>query len=138
MTQPAPRLLGRDDILAADDLPSEDVDVPEWSGTVRVRGLSGRGRDEYLTSLLVVRGAQIVGRDPRNASARLVAQCIIDPETGSPAFTLHDVDKLGEKSAAGLARVYEVAARLSGLEGDAVKKLGEDSEPTRSGGSISG
>jgi hypothetical protein len=130
-------LLSRDQILAADDLPSEDVDVPEWGGTVRVQGLSGKARDEYLTSLLVIRGNQIVGRDTRNSSAKLVSQSIVG-EDGKPLFTPHDIDLLGEKSAEALGRLHAVAARLSGLETAIVASLGEDSDPTLNGGSTSG
>lgn len=132
MTTPAPRLLGRDDILAADDLPSEDVAVPEWGGIVRVQGLSGKDRDAYLSSMAVVRGGQVVGQDTRNVSARLVLQCIVGDD-GKPVFTQHDVDLLGEKSAAALGRCFEVAARLSGLDEGDIKSLGEDSAPTLNG-----
>lgn len=126
-------LLSRDAILAADDLPYEDVPVPEWGGVVRVRGLSGKGRDEYLSSMAVMAGGQVVGQNTVNVSARLVAHCVIDPETGDPAFTQADIGKLGEKSAAALGRVFEVAARLSGLSEDDVKSLGEGSAPTLNG-----
>jgi L-ascorbate metabolism protein UlaG (beta-lactamase superfamily) len=129
-------LLGREAILAADDLPSEDVDVPEWGGTVRVQGLSGKARDEYFTSMAVIRGGQVVGQDTRNTSARLVAQCLVG-EDGQTLFTPGDIDLLGAKSAAALGRVFEVAARLSGLEESDVKSLGEDSAPTLNGATTS-
>ena len=130
------RLLGRDDILAADDLPSEDVDVPEWGGTVRVQGLDGRGRDEYLISQAIMRGGQIVGQDIRNTSAKLVARCIIG-EDGEPVFGAEHVDILGQKSAAALDRVFRVATRLSGLTDESTAELGKDSGSTPNGVSTS-
>ncbi len=134
---PAPaRLLGRDDILAAQDLPAEDVEVPEWGGMVRVRGLSGKDRDAYFTSMAVARGGQIIGRDTRNVSAKLVAQCVVG-ETGEPLFTQHDIDLLGAKSAAALGRVFEVAARLSGLEEEDIAGLEKDSGPALNGATTS-
>ena len=39
-------LLSAAEILAADDLPTEDVEVSEWNGTVRVRALTGAERDK--------------------------------------------------------------------------------------------
>ena len=60
-------LLSKEAILAAQDLPSEDVEVPEWGGTVRVRGLDGKGRDEYFMSQAVIRGGAgsgVQGRVP--------------------------------------------------------------------------
>ena len=44
-------LLTREAILARDDEQSETVEVPEWDGSVRVRGLTGRERDLWEHSL---------------------------------------------------------------------------------------
>jgi hypothetical protein len=129
-------LLTRDAILAADDLPYEDVAVPEWGGVVRVRGLSGKDRDAYLSSMAVIRGGQVVGQDTRNVSARLVLRCLTG-EDGEPLFTQHDIDLLGAKSAAALGRVFEVAARLSGLDESDVKSLEKGSAPTLNGATTS-
>ena len=132
MTTAAPRLLGRDDILAADDLPSEDVPVPEWGGTVRVQGLSGQDRDSYFSSMALMRGGQPAGMDTANASAKLVARCLVGDD-GKPLFTEHDIDLLGAKSAVALGRVFTVATRLSGMDEDDVKSLEKDSAPTLNG-----
>ena len=40
------------EILGTEDIVEELVEVPEWKGTVRVRGLTGRERDAYEASLL--------------------------------------------------------------------------------------
>ena len=39
--------LSRDAILQREDIKTEDVEVPEWGGTVRVRGMSGVQRDAF-------------------------------------------------------------------------------------------
>ncbi|MFE3382837.1 hypothetical protein [Streptomyces anulatus] len=39
--------LSAEQILDADDLAIEDVPVPEWGGTVRVKGMSGTERDRF-------------------------------------------------------------------------------------------
>ena len=44
--------LSRDTILQREDIVTEDVEVPEWSGTVRVRGMSGVERDAFEASLI--------------------------------------------------------------------------------------
>jgi hypothetical protein len=105
--------LGRDAILAAKALKTEDVPVPEWGGSVLVRELPGRERDEWEASLAVQRGKQMVP-DVANMRAKLVARSVIG-EDGKPVFTQQDVSALGELSAAALDRVFEVASRLSGL-----------------------
>ena len=100
--------LSRDDILNAQDLPTEMVDVPEWGGAVTVRGLNGQEREE-LDRMLFSR----TGKKP-NTKAALVALSAVD-EQGERLFTLEDVEALSLKSGAALDRVFEAAQRLSGL-----------------------
>jgi hypothetical protein len=128
-------LLGRDAILAASDATTEDVDVPEWGGTVRVRGLSGTERDQFEASMLVKRGRH---RDVTliNARAKLVSLAVID-ESGERVFSDSDVAELGHKSAAALTRVYEVASRLSGLSEADVDELEGNFGAAPSGASTS-
>lgn len=128
--------LTREAILAAKDLPTEEVDCPEWGGVVVVRGLTGAQRDEWEASTTIVRGNTAV-RDTANARAKLVALCAVDHETGEPLFTRHDVDALGRKSGAALGRVFALAARLSGLGEDEVKELEGKSSPPPGDGSPS-
>lgn len=132
--------LSRDAILAAKDIPTEDVAVSEWGGTVLVRGLDGQGRDEWEASTVTTRAGRAV-RDTANIRAKLVARCIIDPETREPLFTQRDVDALGRLSGAALDRVWEVACRLSGIgERDAEELEGKSpsQDPAETGsGSLS-
>ena len=127
--------LSRDQILEASDADFEDVAVPEWGGTVRVRSLSGTERDQFESSLLVKRGKQ---RDVSlvNARAKLVALVCVD-DMGNRLFTDSDVVALGKKNAAALSRVYDVATRLSGLSDEDVDELEGNSEAAQSGASTS-
>lgn len=116
--------LSKDAILGAEDLKSEEVEVPEWGGSVLVRGLTGRERDDYETSLMVQRGGQMVS-DIANARAKLVARCVVDDD-GQRVFDNDDIGALGGKSGAALARVFDVAARLSGLGEDGIAERARD------------
>ena len=87
--KPTPVLLGREAILKADDLPTEDVSVPEWGGTVRVRGLNGTQRDAYWASMTIQRG-KTTALDTADATAKLVARCVVG-EDGEPLFAQNDV-----------------------------------------------
>ena len=113
--------LTRDAILQADDLPMETVSVPEWGGEVLVRGLTGTERDAFEESVLTGKGKQ---RDVsmQNVRAKLVSRCLVDEE-GERLFSDADVRALGQKSAAALTRVFDVAQRLSGLSPDDVEEL---------------
>ena len=128
-------LLSKTAILAAQDLQTEDVEVPEWGGAVRVRSFTGRERDAFEASM--VRGD---GRDRKvdltNMRARLVGLTVID-ETGQRLFTDDEVDLLGAKSGAALDRVFAVAQKLNGLSGADVEELSKNSNGVPSAVSIS-
>ena len=116
-----PKLLTREAILQADDLPRELVEVPEWGGALYVRALTGAERDAFEQSIVETRGKN-TRMNLRNIRARLVALTVVD-EDGNRLFSDDDVEALGRKSAAALNRVFEVAQRLSGLRPEDVEEL---------------
>ena len=118
------KLLSKDDILQAQDLPIERVSVPEWSGEVLVRGLTGAERDKFEASIVIRKGDK-AEFNPDNMRAKLVALCVVD-EQGNRLFSDKDVEFLGKKSAAALDRVFQVAQRLSGISPGAVEDLGKN------------
>lgn len=127
--------LSRDAILNIEDLDYEDVEVPEWGGTVRVRGLTGSERDSYEASVMQRRGKryELVMADAR---AKLVALVVVNEE-GARLFSDRDVKALGRKSAAALNRVFSVGQRLSGLTNEDIEELTENLEPGQNGDSSS-
>lgn len=127
--------LTRDAILAAAALKTEEVAVPEWGGTVLVRELPGRARDEWEASLATQRGRQMVP-DVANMRAKLVARSVVDAD-GNLVFTQQDVNALGELSASALDRVFEVASRLSGLSEADLEEMAGNSGTAQDGGSSS-
>ncbi len=100
-------------ILKADDLPTEVVDVPEWSGQVTVRTLAAYEKDEWEESLTETKGRK-VKLDMGNLRAKLCALCIID-DKGARIFNDKDIESLGKKSAKVISRIYDVAADLNGI-----------------------
>ena len=103
-------LLTRDAILKAEDLPYEDVAVPEWGGTVRVATLTGTAYDAWNEANTDEDG----NRSLEDFSASLCALCIVGAD-GKPVFGENDVRRLGGKSCNALRRVFAVASRLNGL-----------------------
>jgi hypothetical protein len=128
--------LSRDDILKAADNEPEEVDVPEWGGTVLVRGMTGRERDAFEMSMLQPGRGGRRTIDPANVRAKLVARCVVDDD-GNRLFTDADVAELGGKSAAAVDRVYAVAARLSGMGAEDQEDLVRDFAPGDGAGSPS-
>lgn len=127
-------LLTRDQILAADDLPRELVEVPEWGGAVLVRTLTGAERDQFEAQVVEMRGRKIKSLNMANLRARLVSLCVVD-EKGERLFTDADVKALGGKSAAALQRVFDVASRLSGLGEEDIEELEKNLDAGRNGDS---
>jgi hypothetical protein len=110
--------LSKQQILDADDLKRELVEVTEWGGSVLLRELRGRERDAFEEdSLDKQRNLSM-----RNMRARLVAASAID-ENGERLFTNNEAAELGEKSATALNKCFEVACRLSGITDADIEEL---------------
>jgi len=125
-------LLTRDQILAAKDITTELVAVPEWGGSVMVRGLTGRGRDAMETRFTDARG-KIDPEKGADFRAAFVAQTVVDAE-GQRLFADSDIKALGEKSSVALQRVFDVAVRLSASRPEDVDGILEELKSDPSGG----
>ncbi|MGW2548225.1 hypothetical protein ACWC5I_47070 [Kitasatospora sp. NPDC001574] len=129
-------LLSKTDILTASDILTEDVDVPEWGGTVRLRGLTGAEREAWEQSMMVAgpNGTRVPRRGAVDNRARLLVRCIVDAEN-ELMFTDKDVPTLNRKSAASLDLLTDVAKKLSRLGKDQAKAAEGNSEAEASGSS---
>lgn len=136
----------KEQVREADDIEIEPVPVPEWGGTVYVRGLTGSERDqweaEFVKASKGMIEAEVDGRvqkmNMENSRARLVARCCVDsedPNTAERIFDDEDIEWLGEKSGKALDRVYEKARELSGISEEDVEEMAESLGNGRSGGS---
>ena len=106
--------MSRDDFLKAEDLVTEEVDLsdlPGYSGSLLVRGMTGKERDEFEASMADQRSGRM---NLANVRAKIVLRCTVDDD-GNRLFDAADIDALGGKSGAALDRLFEVATRLSGL-----------------------
>lgn len=100
-------MLNRDAILAAKDFKFRDVDVPEWGGTVRVRGLSAAERDSFEASVATT-------QDLSNLRARLVVLSLVDEE-GNRLFKDSEATLLGQKNGVVINKLFDVVRELSGM-----------------------
>ena len=118
------------EILGMQDIVEELVEVPEWKGTVRVRGLTGRERDTYEASLIEQRGRNTTA-NLVNARAKLVVLSVRSAD-GSRMFNEAQIAELSAKSAAALNRVWKKARELSGMTEEDVEELtlGFDDAPS--------
>lgn len=138
-------------ILEAVDTEIDHVPCPEWAdgewdGTVKMRGLSGTERDDFEASCQQLRksrdertGKQVREAVPvlTNIRAKLVVKCALDPDDDSRLFTDQDAPALGLKSGKVLDRLYECAARLSGISDADLEDLAKNSGAGTTGDSAS-
>jgi len=125
-------LLTKEQILAASDIKTKTVKVPEWGGEVSIKTMSGAERDGFEAAMFGEGGK----RKATNFRASLVARCLVD-ESGALMFSEKDVAALGEKSAKALDRVFSVAQKLNGISAEDVAEMEKNSDAAPSGDSTS-
>lgn len=124
-------LLTADEILAMDDIPTEEVVVPEWQGrTVLVCGMTAAAKNAYEASLVEIKGSTRKVR-MENATAKLLVRTIVSRQR-QPLFTESQIEKLGTKSAAALERLAQVALRLSSMRVQDVEDIVKNSDAAQS------
>lgn len=117
--------LSHDQILHARDLKTEEVDVPEWGGTVLVRALTAKERLDLARDMTGPDGAI-------NRSATLDLQitlpflCMVDLDGHRLFDSPDDLKLLHQKSAAALERVFDVAQRLSAMTKTVIEEQKKD------------
>ncbi len=116
--------LNREAILGADDSEFDDVDMPEWGGTVRIKSITGTARDAFEASLREGKGKN-ADVNLRNLRARLISLCAVD-EDGKRLFTKEDVGRLGAKNAKPLDRLFDACKNMIGMSEEDVETYVED------------
>ncbi len=121
----------RDKILAAKELPTEQVQTDEWAPYgvpfVVVRGLTAAERENWERWV-----GDVDSKKSTFVREKLVALTVMDD--GEPAFTRGDVQGLSKLSSATIIRIWDVARRLSGMQTEAELKAanpssGDQDEP---------
>jgi len=135
-------VLSRDQILKAEDLQDDYIDVPEWGGKVRLRAMTGIERQEFDEALMRV--SQKPGDDSATIDfhahrlrLKLCSLVMIDANGDRMFNGPADVAALGMKSAAALQRVYARAQELSGLSKEAVEEVVKNSSAAPADDSLS-
>lgn len=121
----------KDQLFEFNDTIIEKVEVPEWGElgeNVYVRNMSGRGRDVFEMGIYNAKGtdAQLY-----NMRAKLTVLCCCDKE-GKLHFDDSDGERLGDKSAAALSRIFNVAKRLNKIGAGDVAEMEKQLEDNQS------
>ncbi len=130
----------RDKILAARELPRQEVETPEWAPfgvpSVHVRGFTVAEAERY-GEVSTASGPD--GKPLTNSSiiAMLCASLIVD-ETGERVFTEDDAEALKAMPVSVVNRIVQAGLRQSGLETtDGNPSKGDQGEPSSSGSPLS-
>ncbi len=115
-------------ILAANDVKTEKVEVPEWGGDVYVRTLSGTDRDAFEDAY---------SREKmKNFRARFLVLTLCD-DKGARLFADEEIEALGAKSNVVINRLFDKAWSFNAFTPAEVEELGKDSQTDQKGGSTS-
>ena len=122
------QILTREQILSADDLPKEVCEIPEWGGSVYVKTLSARAKEEWEQAMYATKSDK---RDDNitNIRASLTALTCCDDD-GVAIFTKADIEILNEKSSSALERVFNAACKLNRIGTNDVEELAKNSDET--------
>ena len=119
--------LTRDQIFAVQDIKKEPVEIPQWGGTVWVKGLTGAERDAFEISIMDFKDGKKPKMVLENMRAKLCVMTVCD-ENGRRLFKDEDIPTLGKKSAKALSIIFDKAQELSGLTDEDVDKLAKNSK----------
>ena len=107
------KTLSRDQIVSVSDIKTEYVDVPEWGGQVKIRGLSVKAINHAN------RRATVAGElDPEKITVEVLLAGIVEPE-----LTPEHAGQLAGKALAPVNRIVNAIYRLSGIDSDTVEGL---------------
>ena len=111
--------LSADEILAADDIPTLDVAVPEWGGRVRVRGFDVATVNQMRRQATIHNprtGAERVDND--KLEALMFCAGVVDAQ-GAPLFTIAQYPAIQRKAAKPVSTITNAILRACGLTEDA-------------------
>jgi len=102
-------ILSVDEIIAVKDLDEKEIDIPEWGGSVIIRGL---GYGEFVA--IREKAWDGGGQDERVFGRLLLAASFVDP-----VLTEDQASALFDKSSAAVTRISDEIVKLSGIGGPA-------------------
>ena len=131
-------LLNFDDIVDSQDKEYQDVDVPEWGGTVRIATMSGEDRDRWELSMMQAddtseRGFKL--NFDAYSRVRLVAMCLVDDNFNRIFVTKEQIERLSQKSGKVMDLLYDVAQRVNGITDEDIDDLEKNSVSAQNGDS---
>ena len=121
------------------------VPMPEWGEgvVIHLRTITAFDRDKFEVDLVPLSGFEDMSEADKNAdikrrtgnmSARWLAMCICDPETGDRLFvTDEEIERLGQCDAEGIDKLRQMSQEMNGVDND-IEELAKNLEAEASVG----
>ena len=100
--------LSRDQILGADDRKTDELEVPEWGGSVKIRSMSGSEVQKYVEAVQADEDADI-------KHMCLLIHFSVVGDDGKKLFSTEDIEALADKNLLVLRSVSEACIAVNGL-----------------------
>lgn len=120
-------VLSKQNILQVKDSVIERVSVPEWGGEVCLRSITAAERGFIEAAAATYKESK--GKDAsfaRTFTVKILSMALCDEE-GKRLFSDDEVSQLAQKNAKVVARLAEVAQRLSGFAKEDLEELEKNS-----------
>jgi len=112
--------LSLDQILDAQDVLYDDVEVPEWGGSVRVRGLTAEEKNSIAKEARDPSVRNKLAIDTDRAQFTVVQLGLVEPRIGKENF-----QAIMAKNAAPIERIYRRIMQLSGEDLSEIEEAAE-------------
>lgn len=130
-------VLNKQAILQTKDSVLERVSVPEWNGEVCIRSITAAERGLIEAAAATYKESK--GKDAsfaRTFTVKILAMALCDEE-GKRLFADDEISQLAQKNAKVVARLAEIAQRLSGFAKEDLEELERNLLPAQAEDSLS-
>tara|TARA_R100000655_G_scaffold92368_1_gene133455 strand:- start:2401 stop:2754 length:354 start_codon:yes stop_codon:yes gene_type:complete len=110
--------LNKNQILEAIDAKTIEFEVPEWGGSILLRGMTGKARNDYEFWASSQNKSDVA--DFRGIRERLIISCAVD-ESGEPLFSINEIDDLAAKNSEIIDRLHAKCQEICGMAADSVE-----------------
>lgn len=121
--------LTKDQIFSASDANLLKLHVPEWKGDVYVRVMTVGERDAYENEWQRKRETGV-----DDFRTKFLVRCLVN-ESGERLFDNGDVQRLSQKSAKVMNRIWLAAMEHNQLSDESIEELAKNSDPGPTAGS---
>ena len=118
--------LGRDEILSNKTLPTKELDVPEFSGSVFIKTMTGNDRDTLED--------WVSNPNMKSRRANMMVMCVAN-EAGEPLFTKRDIPELGLLDGRAAERICQEIIAFNKMSEAAAEEVLGNSKTDSSGDS---